>query len=492
MLDDLITLGDQLIPGLREIQERERAAHLALNAIAQTIADKPWLLIYDDAESPAAIEMFTPSSSAHIIVTSRWPYWHDHAEALHVDSFPPDMAVEYLIGHTRHPDHDAAADLAKELGYLPLALNHARATCWRTNWTFGAYRKQLHKTIKKVPPNASYPASVYATFSLGIEKIAQTYPQAEFIMAISAFFAAERIPLDLFRFEFHVERDGVEIPVELDDVVAALADASLLIHETLDDGSRAVNVHCLVQTVVRERLGDKSGNFAEIALMLIRGALDLGPVREHTEWPRVQKLLSHAISVVENAPDTKLAKERTAAICHLLGLYFHSRCEYELAEIYAKHAVEIALNVFAADAPETAAALDGLGMIYLSKGRGIDAEPLSLQALTIREKAFGPSHPDVGITLNNLASIYHSLGQYSQAEQFYQRALEIAEKQLSPDDPYIGIRLDNLAQLYLTQGRYDEALPLLKRASQLCKETCGAEHPDFGIVLVILPVFIVP
>ncbi len=72
------------------------------------------------------------------------------------------------MAHARHPYRGAAARLAEALGYLPLALSHARATCWRMNWTFDAYREKLPELIDKAPSNAAYPATVFATFDLAI------------------------------------------------------------------------------------------------------------------------------------------------------------------------------------------------------------------------------------------------------------------------------------------------------------------------------------
>ncbi len=255
LLDDLITLGSRLIPGLDEIEERDRAAHLALDAIAQTGAEKPWLLVYDNAESPAAIDKLTPATGAHLIVTSRWSDWHGHAEALPVDVFPPEVAADYLMEHARHPDREAAARLAAALGWLPLALSHARATCWRMNWTFDAYREKLPELIDKAPPNAGYPATVFATFSLAIDKAAEACPEAEQLMAIAAFLAPDRIPLDLITADVMSESAR-------DEALAALADVSLITHETLEDGARGFSVHRLVQAVVRGRLGGRQRSAA--------------------------------------------------------------------------------------------------------------------------------------------------------------------------------------------------------------------------------------
>ena len=67
---DLIELGARFIQGLAEVADREAAARATLDFIAQTPADKPWLLVYDNAENPAALEKLTPRAGAHVLITS--------------------------------------------------------------------------------------------------------------------------------------------------------------------------------------------------------------------------------------------------------------------------------------------------------------------------------------------------------------------------------------------------------------------------------------
>jgi hypothetical protein len=215
LLDDLIELGARFIPGLKEVPDRAQAAHAALDHIAQIQAERPWLLVYDNVEQPGDITKLTPRDGAHVLITTRWPEWHGHAEELPVGVFPPPLAVEFLLAHARKKDADAAARLAAELGYLPLALAHARALCWSEGWDFDRYREKLPELIRKAPRGAAYPAPVFATFDLAIEKGASRCPHAEKLMGICAFLAPDRIPLDIVTADVMSE-------IERGEAVAAL------------------------------------------------------------------------------------------------------------------------------------------------------------------------------------------------------------------------------------------------------------------------------
>jgi hypothetical protein len=260
LIDDLIDLGSRLIPNLKEVQERDRALHQALDNIAASATnEKPWLIIYDNVARRGAIRKLTPRTGAHILITSRWSDWQDEAEELPVDVFSEDVAVDYLVAKRRHETREAAARLAAALGYLPLALSHARAYCVETNLSFDDYARRLAELIQEAPEDAEYPASVFATFTMAIDKAAETCPEAEKLMEIAAFLAPERIPLDIITDAVMSEKQG-------DEAVAALFKVSLIGHHLLEDSSRALSVHRLIQQVMLVRMGNKYEENMLIAL----------------------------------------------------------------------------------------------------------------------------------------------------------------------------------------------------------------------------------
>jgi len=87
-----------------------------------------WLLIFDNAADPVDLEPFFPTADGgHVLLTSRNPAWDGLAEPFGVDLLPLDAAAELLRARTGDPDQQAAEDLAKELGRLPLAVEQAAA-----------------------------------------------------------------------------------------------------------------------------------------------------------------------------------------------------------------------------------------------------------------------------------------------------------------------------------------------------------------------------
>ena len=85
-----------------------------------------WLLIFDNAQSSRELADYVPRGRAgNIIITSRNPAWGAIASPLKVDVMTEAEAVRFL--RPGGADEAATKALAHELGYLPLALELARA-----------------------------------------------------------------------------------------------------------------------------------------------------------------------------------------------------------------------------------------------------------------------------------------------------------------------------------------------------------------------------
>ena len=164
---------------------------------------------------PALLRKLTPADNAHVLITTRRTDWQDDADnELPVGVFSRGTAVAYLLKQARHPDLEAAGRLADALACLPLALSHARSYCWARNWGFDKYVAKLPELIAEAPKDAPYPASVFATFSLAIEKAAEQC-------------AAEDVLSEKQR----------------DDALAALTSVSLAAYDSLPDSTPAMSVH---------------------------------------------------------------------------------------------------------------------------------------------------------------------------------------------------------------------------------------------------------
>ena len=123
-----------------------------------------WLIVFDNANDPADIrEYCLPATRDSVLLTSRNPAFGGVARPLKVEKMSADEAVEFLLARTRQSDQEGAAILAKGLGYLPLALEHAGAYIEETGTTMSSYLKAFGTQQKALLARAKRPAGYDAT-----------------------------------------------------------------------------------------------------------------------------------------------------------------------------------------------------------------------------------------------------------------------------------------------------------------------------------------
>ncbi|HEY0807000.1 MAG TPA: tetratricopeptide repeat protein, partial [Pseudonocardiaceae bacterium] len=264
-----------------EDHDPEHGAQRLLEWLATTTVR--WLVVVDDAQSPGDLRGLWPPATAtgRVVVTTRR---HDAAlrgpgrQVIEVGVFTPDEAHGYLRGalagqpHVLDDPDDGdgvgVAGLARELGYLPLALAQAAAYMVDRNLTCGAYRGRLADRRRRLatllPEGEGLPddhrATVALTWSLSVEQANQLTPTglAAPLLAVASVLDANGFPLELFTapavLEVLATATGREVPGE--DAVDGLGCLQRLSLITLDPHSsaRAVRVHALVQRATRDRL----------------------------------------------------------------------------------------------------------------------------------------------------------------------------------------------------------------------------------------------
>ena len=108
----------------------------AVLALKQWLATQPgWLLILDNADDPDALKPFLPDAEhGHILVTSRAQDFQDLGiiNPVQLEQWPVEDATAFLLKRCGREDADAeernaAAQLARALDGLPLALEQAAA-----------------------------------------------------------------------------------------------------------------------------------------------------------------------------------------------------------------------------------------------------------------------------------------------------------------------------------------------------------------------------
>jgi tetratricopeptide (TPR) repeat protein len=466
LLNALGSLAVTLGAATPEEADVGKAAKAALRRLAEQRAT--WLLIYDNVSAPNEISDLLPSAGARVLITSRFSDWGELADEVALDVLPHAEAVTLLETRTGRSDATGATTLARALGRLPLALDHAAAYCRRTQTCFSDYANKASSLIDAAPRGAGYPRSVAATFDLAIAEVVVHCPAAEALIAYLAHCAPERIPKTLVE-------GAVDDEAERMNALAALAEVSLVTHDQFEDGTPAVTVHRLVQAVARARAGDGMARNAIDRITARLTAQYPNDGDDPQSWPLCAQLSPHLRAAKAEGMSTG---PNWSVLLSRAGSYFWGRGSFVEAALLVRDALSIREKTLGPEHPDTARSLNDLGLLLQLQDDLVQARPLSERALAIREKVFGPEHPDTAQSLNNLAHVVRLQGDLAEARRLHERALAIREKVLGPEHRHTAESLHNLAALLQVQGDFVGARPLYERALTIREKVLGTEHPD--------------
>jgi hypothetical protein len=234
--------------------------------------------------------------------------------------------------------------LAAELGYLPLALEHAAAYMVENNLDPAAYlalyRARRQELWQAVTPPDDYHATITTTWELAFDQISRIPGTAD-LLNLCCFLAADNIPLALLS-----DHAGslpkslaavVTDPIALNKAVAALGRYSLLARK---GEKNLLAIHRLVQAVARDRMaGEQAVDWAEVAVALVCQVRPDGQ-RLH-RWMEGGQFLPHMESAANLAAEQGLESVRLGALDSWIGYYLRIRGEYAAARLYLERALAI-------------------------------------------------------------------------------------------------------------------------------------------------------
>ncbi len=438
-----------------------------------------WLLTLDNVDTHDSLRAVRALAigGGCLLLTGRLATFGAGIEPLDLDLLDLDTAVAMLLQRTPgrrklQGEEVTARELAeRDLGRLPLALEHAAGLIEHLGCSFADYQARLRAAPMDVldridPPLSDYDRTVFRTWHASVALVPEA---ARTLLERLAFLGADPVPDALF--DVAASGAGAE---DHREALAELARVSLVRRESEPAG---VTVHRLVQTVTR------AGLAAEIFRQRLAEALGwvdvsfVGDPQDWRTWPHLEPLIPHAEAVASYA-DTAGVAEPTVDVMGRLAALLRAKALHRRAEPYYRRALAIAQGAFPPEHPRVATHLNNLALLLQATNRLGEAEPLMRRALAIDEASYGPDHPDVAIDLNNLALLLQATNRLGEAEPLMRRALAIDEASYGPDHPRVATHLNNLARLLQATNRLGEAEPLMRRALAIDEASYGPDHPD--------------
>jgi tetratricopeptide (TPR) repeat protein len=452
--------------------------------------EKSWLLVLDNAETPAALDQLVPSTgNGRVLVTTRHQDWsRTQAHVLRVGVLDPADAVALLTTiTTRQPSPEAEA-LAEHLGYLALAVEQAAVFCRQTGWSFADYERHLDERaadlLSRNPAGVKRPSgqdiTVLTVWQTSIEKATAESKGAGPVLAVLSYVAPDHFPKQLLTGPGSADKALLHGGDSLfvDEALAALARYSLIdLHRAPESGELlTISVHRLVQEATRLALGDDDRACAT-AVRLLYHAFPA----DHTEPAtlRTSQLLEpHLLAIVGHAAAADTQIKACSGLLDRYSGYLQDSGNPMAAPAQSERAVDLFTAMATPDDQNLATLLGHLAFAYWSAGRVAEAIPIEEQVLADRERILGPHHLDTLIAQAGLASSYQAAGRDTDAIPLKEQVLTDRERILGSQHPQTIRARANLASSYSSAGRVAEAIPLEGQVLADRAHLLGPQHPN--------------
>ena len=405
-----------------------------------------------------------------------------------VETLEPEDAVKFLVDRTGNADAEAAAELAAELGYLPLALEQAAAYIETVGGGFAEYLARFHgqgvALFAKGKPTTDYPLTVATTWSLSIDAVRETSPASVDLLTAAAFLVPDFVPIEIFIL------GGLELGELLSKKLKVAAKEPLAFWELLEPlesyslvdrvPNESFKLHRLTQEVVKASLREESRRtWAERVVRALNTAY---PFADFSNWGRCERLQPSARLASELVRAYTLESEEAASLLSKAGTFLWARGDNAGAMPFHELYLEVLERILGCEHPKTLAARVSLSNSSGALGEVARSRALLEQTLDVQQHLLGAEHPDTLITRNNLAWAIHCAGDFSKAREIFEQILPIRIRVLGAEHPHtLSTRLNLAASLHHL-GELAGARKLQEENLQIEERVRGSEDPIVTIV----------
>jgi tetratricopeptide (TPR) repeat protein len=479
VLASLENLADRM--GLPRSEDRKQTANTVLNSLAHTRSR--WLLVYDNADQPEEIAQLVPSAGGHVILTSRDQSWAHVWEAIEVDVFKRHESVELVRKRGESITVDEADRLAAKLGDLPLALDQAASWQAATGMPVSEYLQLFDEHVRELlsegrPP--TYHTTVAAFVSLAFDRLRTEATAVAQLLELFAFLGAEPISVGLLRRgrEAHMTAalsQALRQPIHLNRTIRQLRRYGL----AKVDPNQRIQVHRLVQMVLREGLTDEQREQIRANVHNLLASANPGDPDDPANWPVHAEIGPHVVAAGLIEADT--VEARQVALDQIR--YLWATGDYEgarrLGEIVVPAWRDAQGEGLGPGGEQTLVATRHLGIALRSLGFNARARELISQAYEgFRDNpAFGEEHEHTVITRMTVGADLRLAGDFRGALESDQRAVDGHTQVFGEDDQYTLRAQSNLAVNLRMLGDFGGALRIDQDLVDAWQRTVGENDP---------------
>ncbi|MBN6041080.1 FxSxx-COOH system tetratricopeptide repeat protein [Amycolatopsis sp. 195334CR] len=465
--------------GVQGASEANVAVPAVIEALRTGRPFRRWLLVFDAAESPQDVLPFFPRNGpGEILITSRNSDWAGIARPLELAVFKREESVELLGRRGPEIDPGDANELAEKLGDLPLAVEQAAA--WRavTGMPVREYLRLFDDSVEEILDTASapdYEVSVAAAWNVSFEELKTRNPAAHQILHICAFFSPEPISRDLLtgvsRVSISPELDAaLREPMKL---ARAIRDINRYGLAKIDHGSNTIQLHRLVQLVLRNRvMAPQVHATMQHGAHQLLAALDPNDPESSRHWPRYRELLPHAYAA--NVLDCDDDWPRQLHI-NLMRYLFEFGDHEEAAKLGSQARARFT-ETLGPTHPQTLDVSSRLGLYLWAIGRYTEAAELNQRTLALRLQVSGEENEETFALQRNITTDLRAQGDFAAATKLSEEIYHKAKRMFGEDDPEtLNAAYQHGISLRLS-GAYRAAAELDEDTHRRRVEVLGRDH----------------
>lgn len=436
-----------------------------------------WLLVFDNADRPEDVQQFFPAGGGHILVTSRNSQWSTLGRAVSVDVFTPEESRELL--QRRNTDlADGDADrIAEALGHLPLAVEQASA--WRaqtgmsTDEYLALFEDNRSGLLDSDPP-PGYPVAVAAAWNVSLDRLRIENRGALELLQACAFYAPEPITRSLFVGVRNLPvspalQETLRDPVRLSQAIRDINRYSLA---RLDHRTNTIQLHRLVQAVLRAQLSTEEQDQVRHSAHLLLANGDPNEPNSVQSWPRYSELMPHVRAC--QAMDCEDAWVRRLAVNTVVFLFAWG--ESGAARDMAQELVDYWRDKLGESHRDTLLASRWLARALRVLGQFDDARRIAERTLALLRDSLGDDHEDTLLTVQGVASDLRTKGDFAAARDLNEDAYVRARRVFGPDDPETLAMANNYALSLRLVGSFSQARKLDEDTWRRKSNVLGENH----------------
>jgi DNA-binding SARP family transcriptional activator/tetratricopeptide (TPR) repeat protein len=439
-----------------------------------------WLLIFDNAEEPAALARYLPGGSGHVMITSRSPGWQELATPVGVEVFDRGESITLLRYRAPQLTEGEAQWVAEALGDLPLALAQAAAYLTDTATPVKDYLTLLAERTTELLAQgvcATYPVSLAASVQIALDRLAAQSPAAQQLLILAAYLAAEPIPLTLFT------THPAQLPDPLATAAADPLEFTALTRLVRQHGlarveSATLALHRLLAAILRTQ-PHQQPNLPVLAVRLLRAAIPADDPQDNPPaWPAWRQLLPHVLIATDPHRHLSGVEEDVTWLLHRAATYLQTRGDLAPARPLFERARDLRGSLLGEDHPDTLESASSLSSNLWALGQYEQGRQLAEDTLTRCRRVLGDEHPGTLRTAFILVLTLWELGRYEPARQLGENILTRMRRVLGDDHPHT-LRLAYCHTSVLRGlGRYEPARQLGEDTLIRCRRVLGDDHPD--------------